>query len=164
MGVYSLDFGVECPALSLSTTKSVIRGFVDVPFQPSSTTTGGTEPQPLQALGQAVDCDRLRYYLAAVARLDVEMSAEVVNQGELDYLQAKRGLVDPKMLTVEDLDRRYTMARLVAASLGERVVDLSGGHWARVKEMEEARLQRVMGQAQIMAMEGRGRADLSASQ
>lgn len=139
MGVYSLDFNVECPIISLSTPKSIIRGFVHVPFQPSATNPSVAGPL------DTVDWDRIRYYLAVARQLDVEMRAEVIQQGELDYLQAKKG-GNPQGLSVDDLDRWYTMARLVAASLGETGVELSE-HWGRVKRLEEDRLHRVMSQA-----------------
>jgi len=144
MGISTHDFYTECPIISISTTKSVIRkGFTEVPIDLSlaamaSTTTTTTTTTTTKALSPTC-LDRIRHYLALVGAVDVKVTEQVGAQVEEEFLQARRQQRDA--VKVVDLDRWYTMIRIMAASLGRTEVTIA--EWERVKELEHQRGMRL---------------------
>jgi len=90
------------------------------------------------AAGAALDAGALRRWWAGVRQLEVRMSEVLVSTAENDFVSARQA---NQQLDQSDFSRWLTLARLLAISAGSGEVLLV--HWARMKEMEAMREQRL---------------------
>lgn len=122
MGYYSLDFETDCPVVVLSSSKSIISTCLcEVPVaSPIPTTNDMVDPQELAPILEAV-----RFYLAAVRWLKVEVTEEVQRRAEDDFVRSRAQ--EGRETTLEEFSRyrwykrpkihHYFIAREVANHL-----------------------------------------------
>ncbi|XP_078177648.1 E2F target protein 1 (ETG1) [Carex rostrata] len=126
---YKLEMAAEVQCLIISEAKSnILPADLVVPVCPSAVTPVTASEEQLHAW---------RWYLAAVRSLPHLTDTSICEMLQNEMVDAMR---KDRSLGCADLSRWLTMAQLMAASFGEKI--LSVEHWQMVKEIERLRKER----------------------
>ena len=139
---HNLDFNTDVPCLIMSEGRSILPSDIQIMLQPDGSVTDIKEI--FSAIGPYLTMDlleRLRKYLTIVTRLGFDVSDEMQNAVQEDFVRERQS--EPEMgkkVTAEELHLMLVLGRLYSLSFGDTT--LSEDSWQKVKSMEAMRKER----------------------
>ena len=141
---HQLEFEKDVPCLVLSEGRSMLPNDSQLLLKPTDPVTGEGISEQFRSIGLSLNVqllESLRKFLTVVRNLSFDVSDDVQNFVQEDFVNERQNGTAAERMTAEDLHSHLVLARLVA--LGHGLSTLDPESWSKVKSMEKERKERM---------------------
>ncbi|KAF6018668.1 MCMBP [Bugula neritina] len=133
------EFETDVPVICLSEGKSLLNFDSTVPLQIENSLNLKSRLEAIKTYLSPALLDKIRIYLTLIPRLNYEISEEMTQMAQEDFVKTRQANKDA--MTPEDFQSLLVVSRLLSLSCG--LSNLSADVWAKAKVLEECRKSRL---------------------